>query len=108
MTKATVYFIRDVESGQMSSCKHPNRFMGIAELVQRCQFTTHKPTAVRAFNEVSAYTKHSIREDGEEVWYATNQHTADIHNCAVHIPPITVRVPQFELVEVEVDFSFIF
>lgn len=70
------------------------------------RFITHKPTAVRVLNELYRYSRYLINEDGVETWYATNQYTADIYNCGVRVPPITVRIPQFELVEVEVDFSF--
>ena len=106
MTKATVYFIRDVQSGKFGGGKHYTRFTDMDEVFMQGRFITHKPTAIRILNELYRYSRYLINEDGVETWYATNQYTADIYICGVRVPPITVRIPQFELVEVEVDFSF--
>jgi len=114
MTKATVYFIRDVQSGKFGGGKHYTRFTDMDEVFMQRRFITHKPTAVRVLNELNRYGQYCIVEDGEDVWYAANQEALDryaylsnaLDRYAYHSAPRLLRIPQFELVEVEVDFSF--
>ena len=104
MTKATVYFIRDVQSGKFGGSKHYIRFTDMDEVFMQGRFITHKPAAVRVLNELCRYGQYCIVEDGKDVWYAANQESVDRY--ARYSAPRLLRIPQFELVEVEVDFSF--